>query len=389
MLVNAERLIEASGISCFVADVHASSEHDDAVLTEARLAFVTPNSLSRMERSGIGTSAAAQRVKVEYGDIVMRWKLPSGKPAGRHLRCGLDAAVYIELEGGDGPSALPFTGRSMHRARMSLLSRIDQGRELTQDQSRIFDGISEVFEIIQARPDPRRYGEEMIGQAFFANFTNISKGVSIGEPEDMKAFSRIARHAMLHAQLRGRGKPGSERYHVHEGFEDLIHRLSPQATVSGLLGMFSQKRSAANPIQVHDRPAALLRQLTTVHPDKVDAMQFRAGPGEAVLKALEENRLDGAWIRAARKMAYDQIAGARISIYGIAGRDILAVEDGSSISLFSWPSESRSMLVRDGSRMQIAFSMSEAPEESYLADLAAAIDAGDLPRPVMSTAGAA
>lgn len=387
MLVNAERLIEASGISCFMPDIGDNDGDDDATIVGARMAFVTPQSVSRMERSMARVSDAAQRLKVEYGDIVMAWTSPDGRRRGRHLRCGQDAAVYVEVDT-PAPAALPFTGRSMHRARTALLGRIDRGDELSKEETRIFDGISEVYDIVRARSlvDPDRFDPEIVGQAFFSAFTDISEGARVVEPADMAAFGRIGRHAMMHARLIGSGRPGSKRLHAEGSLEAFIEGMTPRAAVAGIFEMLGRKKTGMSSIQTEDRPAKLLRKISSSRLDDIEAIQMSGTLAKPVLAGLEEAMLSGGWVAAIRKQAQDLCPDARVSICATQGRDILILEKASSVSLFAWPSDKRVPVLRDGGRFEVAVSMSEAPEEAYLRALSNEIRGSDLPRPTMGAA---
>ncbi|MBW3243583.1 hypothetical protein KUV57_12995 [Epibacterium sp. DP7N7-1] len=394
MKINTKALLDTSGFACI--SMAYDQEAEGYVECEARAVFITEETVSRarVAQASMPASDPSRFPDIRYGDILVSRKRMDQKKEGLHVPAGCDAGLIVPVISSDGfETNIPFTGGHMLAARQKLLAMSARGRTLSASHGAILSGIQGVLEVIAARPDIKRFSEDLIGKAFMCSLIDHAGKIemSISDAE----FGRKARADMIRAKItrlspdHPDGLSARAAATLDEVLQDVGINLGGRGNgahhdVGGvrineetMRGMIS-----SNPTLCRD----VFGAITATPISQLSAAVITCGEYELLADELSDNVLSGAWINRTARRARE-ITGAQhpnyefeMLIVSIDGIDIMAIRDSVGAAtgqafIYAWPSSDRIPLAEINSQTVLNISPEEVPGEIEIARLGSVLDA--------------
>lgn len=394
MKINTKALLDTGSFACI--SMAYDEEAEGYVECEARAVFITEETVAkaRAAQASMPTVDPARLPDIRYGDILVSRIREGGRKEGLHVPAGRDAGLVVPVISADGfEKNIPFTGDHMLAARQQLLAMSARGRRLTDAHETTLKGIQGVLEVIAARPDPRRFSEDLIGKAFMCSLVDRAGKIELSITD--AEFGRKARADMIRAQItrlspdHPDGLSASASATLEEVLQDVgvhaggrgngaLHDVGGvRITEETMRGMIS-----SNPTLCRD----VFGAITATPISRLSAAVITSGEYDLLADELSDNVLSGAWVNRASRRARE-ITGAQhqgyefeMMIIAVDGIDIMAIRDsvGSASGqafVYAWPSSDRIPLAEIGSQTVLNISPEEVPEENEIARLGNVLDA--------------
>lgn len=383
MKVNAKALIETCAINCTKAEFIEATK--SFVFQPARLAFVTPENLDKIEPAGLGQRPQQAR----YGDALILWTDHAGAQRAIRVAAGQDAAVQIRVTLNGKTQMLPFTGLAMLTAREKL-PLVDHAT-VTQDQRRALAGIQSVMGIIMANPDPARFQPIIIGNAFASAMLDAMGSPKL--PVSIEEFGRKARADLIRAKLTRVDPDHPDGFLPLRPLQGVLDDFgigafsgaSEMRSGRMIINEAALRRVAAANHGLRDRVFATL---TSTAVDKLSASPMTPEDFDILADGLSSHRLSGRWINAATDRltavmrANSPSYCCDVAFYSIDNRDILAIRDiheyGEGLAYaYSWPTIDRLPAASIDGVAIVNLSPEEVPAEDEVTRLQSVLDLVD------------
>lgn len=382
MKVDAGKLLRHCGIDC--TKVEFVEAKGKVAFQPARMAFVTHENVHAISGKPDGKRRSLE--KVRYGDALIVWTDDAGTRRGTRVEAGRDAGVQISARIRDEEQLIPFTGLAMLSAREKLASV--EPSQVTEDQRRALAGIQGVMHVIMSHPDPIRFPQAVIGNAFAAAMLDAMGRPRLPVPAE--DFGRKARADLIRAKI-SRIDPDHP-----DGLGPLrpLHRIlddfgigSP--VIGGRRRPFDSTINEASLRRLVSTSPELSRgvfgTLTTTPVDRLSAAPMTSDDYEVLTDGLSSHRITGAWLDGAVERVTAVMREANpvyrcdMAAYAIDNRDIFTLRDNHGpvpgmAYAYSWPSMERLPSARINGAIQVNISPEEIPDEEEIRRLQGVLD---------------
>ncbi|MCE6959667.1 hypothetical protein LAZ40_11620 [Cereibacter sphaeroides] len=372
MKINPRSLFAGEAITCLKLTESPSAE---PASHQAQAVFITAETVAAARRrDALRPPQPGACADVAYGDILVLKRLDDGRMEGEHVPAGRDGGLALRVDTGRGDDLLlPFTGRHMLLARERLGDLSENGVPMDPDMRRVLDGIKGVFDLVIANPDPGRFNDTLIGQAFQSAMIDGCSASEIEiEPEE---FGRKARADLMRARI-ARLEP---RHPEALGSAQDPGRILAAA---GIL-----RDAAANgPAWTEDalRRAVgdrfrreVLGALTRTPISRMSVVAVSSEDFDMIRSGRVGPRLRGPWISALSDRILDTNGGRAEAVFlSRQGRDLLVVRDqpGVPAVVWSWPTADRFLEVTVHGEHFVNIAREEIPGDAELRRLALVLE---------------
>lgn len=358
MRVNASALLRVAGFSCLFEKAGRVSR--------ARVALVTEESVRLARKLGERDPSLAtteRSPQLRYGGALAYVESATGR------------AERFEIAPGEGDGfrladGTRFLGRHMCDAERALSAT---GHA---DIPPLLEAIRSVLTLVAAVPDPDRYPEHLIAQAY--RFTLRSAfgeaHLPIGEADQaLRARSDLARSRISELDPRS-----ADALSAATPLPLLLDRAGLDVRADGVrVAAFGRvsRTDVRRLAQTDPYRDGLFGRLTRTPPDRIEGLALSLPEAELLEAALSSRRLTGAWAEAVRAtgrgLTRSGLFGYQLdlTLFATEGRDLLLLTDtvgeqGGVALLFSWPSHERVPMLPSADRSVYATAPEETPTEA-------------------------
>lgn len=366
MRVNARALLRAAGVGCLL-------DEGGGPARSARVALVTEETVRAARALGVADPAlrvteASPRLRyggalafVAEGEATRRVVLAPGEGDGFRLPCGAR-----------------FLGRHMFAAEGALPDGGEGERPFLRSL------IRSVFRLVAAVPDPERFPEHMIAQAFRSSLRDAFGSASL--PMSDEALVLKSRADLIRSRIGA----------LDPAHPDALRRADPLARVLDDAGLDVRSDGVEVPglgrvtrfearrlTETGPYRSGLFEKVTRTPPARIEAVVLPLAEARTLEAALSGSRLSGGWVDAVRtglrELTGSGALGLTLFLHVSRGRDLLLMtdrvgEESGVALLFSWPSHERAPVFSGPGGPVYAFCPEEAPGPEELIRLDRVLD---------------
>lgn len=396
MRLSISAVFEAGAINCH----HISFDEDTdlPIVAEARAVFITESSVARareVEAAFDLHDSEIHRQEFNYGDIVVARVDAQGETIGSIARGGQDAGICLSVTVEGDQRYLPISGTGMFGAREVLTKMNETGHEMTVNETRALESISELFTMAAASPDPDRFPEEIRAMAMrsilLAEYADVRLGVSDTE------MARYFQGVSLRNQITNIDNGHPDAAQSRTSHADLLAGIEAVAApgakfrdIGGARGSFAFARTAhANDVLVRN----IFGAMTNTPNEELSVSMMSTPALNQLRQTLNGHRLTGDWVDAIEGHVTDVLRNGPVAVNGVgemgyrfnielyehSGRDILLVTDASNTRegngyAYSWPSVDRHLVAEFNGQNFATISPEAVPSEAEVARLEAVLE---------------
>lgn len=357
MNIRKKALMDVAGIRC-------TFQGEDGP-APARVAFVTEATLREALKHENGK--VREQTGLRYGSVIAYVQDRDGPPREEIFPPGAGDSFLLD--------DIPFLGQDMLAARDLLASRSDRGQTLSGDEARALEGLRDVFGMVSAAPDERRFPVHLIAQSYEAALSDafgplvscldhdhlvrkgqadlVRAGLSALDPEHSDGISRSTDLGRV----------------LDRAGADIHHASSAAGERTGTITSEDARRIATSSQRLSEEVFAAV---TIRRVGDLDVSVISASDTDAVRDALTREKLSGPWVaeieRRVTEITRSGTGGYRfdMSLHAKGGRDLLIVSDNVSRAhgagiVYSWPSAERAPVVETESGRVVTISPEEVP----------------------------
>jgi len=356
MRVNARALLNVAGVGCL-------HEDEAGVSRPARVAIVTEETVRAARDQGAsdpGLRATEESPQLRYGGALAYVDDGSGPARREILAPGEGDAFRL-------PCGLRFLGRHMLTAERALPDRGGGDRPFLRSL------IRSVFALVASVPDPDRFPEHLIAQAYRSSLRDafgearlpITDEALVLKSRSDLIRSRIAALDPKHPDALGATAPLA-RILDSAGLD--VRGDGVDIPGIGRITRFQARRlMESGPYR-----EGLFDRLTRTSPARIEGVVLPLEEARSLEAAIPGSRRTGAWAEAVQILAGELTGSGHggyrltLSLLSAQGRDLLVMTDtvgdlnGVSL-LFSWPSHERAPVLQSPDGPVYALCPEEAP----------------------------
>jgi len=340
MRINAKALLRVGGVDCL--------HEEGGLVRRARVALVTEETVRAARALGEADPslrATETSPQLRYGGALA------------YLETGPEGSARLELGPGEGDGfrlrdGLRFLGRNMCAAERALAAAPHGGA------SPLLEAIRSVLTLVSAVPDPHRFPEHLISQAYRFTLRSVFGEARMPIGEEGQALR--ARADLVRSRI-GEIDPASpDALRAATPLPLLLDRIGLDVRAEGVrVAGFGRLPRAEVRRLVQSAPYrdGLFGVLTRTPPDRVEGVALTLQEASVLDEALSGRRITGAWAEAisalGRGLTRSGLFGYQLdlTVYAAEGRDLLLMSDtvgreGGVALLFSWPTHERVPVLR-------------------------------------------
>lgn len=369
MKFNAKAIFEQGGIKC---RYDCAGEDGSPVTCQARAAFVTESlveALRAKDQNGDIPEAGDGDPELVFGMIAVAFQRPD-KTTGSLLIPPGKTANLTMLVGG---AAIGMSGANLLTLREAMVSHSRTGGALNEDQKKALAAIQEVFGMVRSAPDPERFPDDLIAQAYHAAMID-----EFGEhelPIPRENYARSSRATLLKARIAMLDPKSKSGLSSASPLKEVLKSSGIDISGNGI----SVKTSAPEGLTEeairmslagNKDMSKLISGITATPVMGISAAMVSLNDREQLRTLKARRKLSGTWvdhIGLEISKALPKGRGAGCDMFSIDGRDILLVADGVSVRndavfLYSWPTADRIPVMDVSGKKMMNISVEEAPE---------------------------
>lgn len=356
MRVNARALLSVAGVSCLYESEAGSS-------CPARLAMVTEETVRAardMVRSDPALRTTDASPQLRYGGALA------------YVDGGDGPAQRLILSPGEGdefrlPCGMRFLGRHMLTAEKALADRGEGEGPFLRSL------IRSVFSLVSSVPDPDRFPEHLIAQAYRSSLRDAFGEARLPIGDEALVLkcrsdlirSRISALDPKHPDALGAATPLAR---ILDGAGLDVRSDGVQVSGVGRVTRFEARRL----METGPYRRGLFDLLTKTPTARIEGVVLPADDVRMIETALPGSRLSGAWVDAVQQLVNELTGSGRggyrltLGVHAAQGLDLLVMTDtigeANGISLlFSWPSHERAPVLGSAEGPVYALCPQEVP----------------------------